>query len=49
MRPRCHLDLEDSKQFLFRMTLWLILLHHQIKFGNKVFYGSEDIIRTNIH
>ena len=37
MSPRCDLDLEDSKQFLFRVTLWLILQHHHTKFGNKSF------------
>ena len=35
--------------FLFRMTLWFILLHHRTRFGNKTFCGSEDIIQTNIH
>ena len=49
MSPRCDLDLEDSKQFLLRVTLWLILQHHRTKFGNKTFCGSEDIIQTNIH
>ena len=29
----------------FRMTLWLILLHHHTKFGNKMFCGSDDNIR----
>ena len=42
MSPRCNLDLEDSKQFLFCVTLSLILQHHQTKFGNKMFCGSED-------
>ena len=37
MSPRCDLDLEDSKQFLFRVTLWLILQHHHTKFDNKSF------------
>ena len=37
MSPRCDLDLEYSKQFLFRVTLWLILQHHHTKFGNKSF------------
>ena len=41
MSPYC--DLEDSKQFLFHMTLWLILQQQHTKFGNKVFCGSEDI------
>ena len=35
MSPRCDLDLENSKQFLFRVTLWFILQHHHTKFGNK--------------
>ena len=26
-----------------------MMLHHHTKFGNKMFCGSEDIIRTNIH
>ena len=40
MSPRCDLDLEDCKQFLFRVTLWLILQHHHTKFGDKMFCGS---------
>ena len=28
------------------MTLWLMMLHHHTKFGNKIFCGSEDIIQT---
>ena len=43
MCPRCDRDLEDSKQFLFCVTLWLNLQHHHTKFGNKMFCGSEDI------
>ena len=31
------------------MTLWLMVLHHHTKFGNKMLNGSEDIIWTNIH
>ena len=31
------------------MTLWLIMLHHYTKFGNKKFCDSEDITWTNIH
>ena len=46
MSPRCDLYLEDSKQFLFRVTLWLILQHHHTMFGNKMFCGLEDSIRT---
>ncbi len=36
--PHGDFDLEDSKQFLFPMTLWLILLHHHTKFGNNVLW-----------
>ena len=32
----------------FCVTLWLMMLHHHIKFGNKMFCDSEDI-PTNIH
>ena len=49
MIPCCVLDLEHSKQFFFRVTLWLIMLHHRTKFGNNMFCGSEDIIWTIIH
>ena len=49
MSPRCDLDLEDGKHFSFCVTLWLNLQHHHTKFGYKMFYGSEDITRTNIH
>ena len=34
--------------FFSRMTLWLMMLHHHTKFGNKMFSGSKDI-RTTIH
>ena len=37
MSPRCDLDLKDNKQFLFCMTLWLILQHSHTMFGNKCF------------
>ena len=42
MSPCCDLDLEDRKQFLFCVTLWLILQHHYTKFYTKMFCGSED-------
>ena len=42
------LDLENSKHF-FSMTLILILMHHNIKFGDKKFAGLEDIIWKNIN
>ena len=35
MNPRYDLDLEDSKQFLFRMALWLIMLHTIAKLVTK--------------
>ena len=49
MSPCCDLNLEDSKQFLFNMILWLMTLHHHTMFGNKMLCGSEDIIQTNMH
>ena len=48
MSPCCDLDLENRNQFFFHMTLWLIMLHHHTKFGNKTFCSSGDIIWTNI-
>ena len=39
MSPYC--DLEDSKQFLFHMTLWLILQQQHTKFGNKMFVVNK--------
>ena len=30
------------------MTLWLLMLHHNTKFGNKMFVSLEHIIWTNI-
>ena len=32
----------------FHKTLWLMMLHHHTKSGNKMFCGSENIIWTNI-
>ena len=32
----------------FRMTLRLVMMHHNTKFGEKMFGGLEDIIWTNI-
>ena len=49
MSPCSDLDVEDSKQLFFRMILWLMMLHHHTKFGNKMFCCSDDIIQTNIH
>ena len=43
MSPHCDHDLGDSEQF-FHMILWLTTLHNHIKFGNKMFSSSEDII-----
>ena len=50
MSPRCDIDLENSNSnnINFRMTLWLTMLHHHTKFGNKMACDSENIIRTNI-
>ena len=31
----------------FCMTLWLMMMHHNIKIGNTVFVGLKDIIWTN--
>ena len=33
----------------FCMKLWPIMLHYHTRFGSKMFCGSEDITRTNIH
>ena len=51
MSPRCDLDLEgsDNNNKQSRMTLWLMMLHHHTKFGNKMFCDSENIIQTNIY
>ena len=49
MSPHCDLDLEDSNS----MTLWLIMLHHHTKFGNKTFRDLVNFIQTftilNLH
>ena len=46
--PCCdlHLDLEDSTHKKICMTLWLIMLHHHTKFGNKTFRDLENFIQT---
>ena len=31
------------------MMMMMLMLHNHTKFDNKMFCGSEDIIRTNIH
>ena len=36
-----------KKQKQICMILWLIMIHHNAKFGNKMFGGLEDIIWTN--
>ena len=46
--PCCDLDIEHSKP-IFCLTLWLMMLHYHTRFGVKLFCGSEDITRTNIH
>ena len=38
----------NIKNYFFCMALWLMVLHHHTKFGNKMFCGSEDIIWTKI-
>ena len=50
MSPRCDLDLEDNKQFLFRVTLWLILQYYHTKFGDKnvLWFISSGQIFTDI-
>ena len=45
----CDFDLEDSKAVFGGKKIWLIMMHHQTKFGCKWFSKSEDIILTNIH
>ena len=40
------LTLEAANQ-PFHLTLWLIIMHHNTKFGDKWFSGSEDIVWTN--
>ena len=49
MSPHCDLDLEDSRNKIFCMALWLMMLHHHTKVCNKMFCDSENIIWTNIH
>ena len=46
MSPRCDLDLKGSNNNKrnFGMTLWLMMLHHNTTFGNKMFRDSENII-----
>ena len=47
--PRCDLDIEDSEPFFLQDTLAQDTLPNHTKFGDKKFFDSEDIIRTNIH
>ena len=42
------LTLNTMNKF-FCMTFWLKMLHNHTTFGDKMFCGSEDIVRTNIH
>ena len=42
------LTFKKVNQF-FCMTLWLMMLYNHTTFGNKMFCGSEDTVRTNIH
>ena len=45
--PCCDLDLKNSKS-VFLHALWFMKMHHNSKFGNKMFGSLEDIIWTNI-
>ena len=47
MSPRCNLGLKMSNTFLFHTTLWLMMLHHYIKYSNKMSCGSDGIIQIN--
>ena len=47
MSPWCDLDLENSKP-IFLHALLLTMMHHNTKFGNKMFGTLGDIIWTNI-
>ena len=42
------LTLNTVKQF-FCITLWLMMLHHHTRYGNKMFCGSEDIIQQTFN
>ena len=42
----CDLDLESSKP-IFVHDIWLMMMHHNTKFGNKLFGGIDYIIWTN--
>ena len=42
------LTLKTANQSFWK-TMWLIMIHHHIKFGSKRFSFSEDIIWANIH
>ena len=43
MSPHCDFKLENSETIFSRMTLWLMMLHHHTKFGNKMLCDSENI------
>ena len=46
MSPCCDLDLENNKPIILHDTP-VMMMHHNTKFGNKMFGGLEDIIGTN--
>ena len=48
MSSNSDLDLENSKSIFMRMTLRLIMMHHNTKSGNKMFRGLKGIMWTNI-
>ena len=41
----CDLDLDDSMPIFLR-TLWLMMMHHNNKFGSKMLVGLENIVWT---
>ena len=44
MSPHCNLDLEDSKDVSFQLTLQFMMMHHDTKFGYERFNCSEDTV-----
>ena len=43
------LIIEVKEPVYFFKALWYMMLHKHTKFDNKIFCGSDDIIRTNSH
>ena len=48
LNHHCDLDTEHSEPICMQ-TLWLTMLYNHARFGDKMFYGSEDIVQTKIH